>query len=63
MRGDPYKTRARYASDCPRCGKRIRKGEPIIYWPLTRQAYHEACGADDFRRFQAEAQDEALYCR
>lgn len=60
---DPYWTKARFDSDCPRCGERIKKGEDIFYYPSNRSAYchREACGQQCSREFGAAAQDEDFY--
>ena len=57
---DPYPLKARFDSDCAGCGKRIRKGDSIYYWPNGRKAYCE-CGEKDYRAFLAAKQDEAWY--
>ena len=62
-RNDPYPADARYSSTCFKCGGQIRKGDPIFIWPSQprgKKACHEKCGEDDFRRFEAAAQDEYL---
>jgi hypothetical protein len=61
--GDPYWTEARFDSDCTRCGRRIKKGERIFYYPNGRKAYcaDDGCGQDCSREFDAAAFDEAQY--
>jgi hypothetical protein len=36
----PYFTTARFPSTCPETGKQIHKGDPIAYYPQSRQAFH-----------------------
>ena len=36
--GDPRQITARFASKCHTCGKPIKKGEQIIYWPNGKRA-------------------------
>ncbi len=50
MRNDPRELVARFDSICPETGKRIRKGERCIYFPLSRKAYHmDSKSAADWR--------------
>lgn len=58
---DPYPLKARFDSDCAGCGKRIRKGDQIYYWPDGRKAYCEACGEPEYRLFLGSKQDEVFY--
>lgn len=58
MRNDPYETKARFESKCSKCEMWIKKGQKIIYWPIGRKLYCEDCGESDFRKFEAEKQDE-----
>lgn len=54
---EPYKTEARFNSICPGCGKQIKKGDTIYYWPKERKAYCE-CAENDYRRFLEDKFDE-----
>ncbi len=46
----PREITARFDSVCPETGKRIKKGDTIIYYPADRKAYHaESKTASDFR--------------
>lgn len=58
--GDPYWTRARFNSLCPKCGQQIRRGQQIYYYPNGRQAYCDTCGQDCYRDFESCAFDEAM---
>jgi len=57
-KGDPRWMTARFESAC-QCGKRIKQGEQIYYFPLTKTALCQACGEPAHRRFVSAAQDEA----
>jgi len=41
---------AKYTGTCRVCRQRISKGQPIIYWPLNKQAAHEICAAPERQR-------------
>ena len=61
-RQDPYWTRARFTSQCRKCGRTIRRGEDIYYYPRTRTVYCGGeCGQAASRDFAAMAQDEDFY--
>ena len=47
--GDPRQITARLASKCHTCGKPIKKGEQIIYWPNGKHAGHLKCDEADYR--------------
>ena len=51
---DPRWLSARFASTCPKCGKRIKEGDEIYYFPRGRQAYCQDCGQPEYRRLLAE---------
>jgi hypothetical protein len=59
-RGDPYWLNARFDSQCKKCGKKIKKGDRIFYYPKTKSPYCEKpCGElaeKDFRNM-TEAED------
>ena len=59
---DPRKIRARFGSKCPKCGKQIRKGDEIFYYPSERRAYcmSDDCGAQMERDFNAACFDDAM---
>jgi len=58
--GDPYWTTARFQSSCRHCGRTIKKGEDIFYYPKQKAVYCQdaGCGQSESDRFTAEAQDE-----
>lgn len=51
---DPYRTEARFNSNCATCKKPIKKGEKIVYCPNDREAHHEECGSGIMRGLQSE---------
>ncbi len=58
--GDPRWLTARFVSKCT-CGKSIRKGERIFYFPTTRTALcQQPCGEKAAAEFYAGAADEAF---
>jgi hypothetical protein len=59
-KGDPKWIRARFNSTC-RCGKQIRAGEDILYWPYNRSLQCHNCGEPAWQRFLSEAADEDVY--
>ena len=60
---DPRQITAKFNSQCKSCGKVIRKGEQLFYWPLTKTAKCTECGEADYRVSMAAIQDEENYCR
>ncbi|RPJ40124.1 MAG: hypothetical protein EHM35_00530 [Planctomycetaceae bacterium] len=50
---DPYWLAARFASTCT-CGKQIRKGDRIFYYPKTKAAVCETCGRQGANDLRAE---------
>jgi hypothetical protein len=60
---DPYWMSARFPGKCARCGKEIKKGEQIFYYPNTRAVYCDGdnCGGQEARDFAAAASDENIY--
>ncbi len=61
MKNDPKLMKAKYSGKCKKCGKPIPPGEPIIYWPATHEAFHKACGEDDYRQSTLAIQDEDTF--
>ena len=59
--GDPRQITARFPSKCHTCGKPIKKGESIIYWPNGKHAGHLACDETDYRNSLASFEDEERY--
>lgn len=58
---DPREMTARFASTCRESGKPIKKGDPIIYWPIGKSVYliGSAPAAEaDFRKCQAAMHEE-----
>jgi len=51
---DPFMMQAKFSCSCPDCKKAIKKGDIIIYVPLSRKAYCEQCGEPVMRSLQAE---------
>jgi hypothetical protein len=60
-KNDPRVTYSKFNSNCAKCGKTIRKGEEIVYWPAKKEAMHHACGQPDLQSFHESAQDEDNY--
>jgi hypothetical protein len=56
---DPRWIKARFEGFC-HCGKAIKRGELILYFPNGRRALCEACGQPAYNRFLGEVQDEAM---
>ena len=59
--GDPRQITARFPSKCHTCGKPIKKGEQIIYWPKGKHAGHLKCDEVDYRNSLASFEDEERY--
>ena len=59
--GDPRQITARFPSTCHTCGKLIKKGETIIYWPNGKKAGHYDCDIQDYRQSIASFEDEDRY--
>lgn len=60
-RHDPRQIVAKFDSNCNQCGRRLRKGTQIYYWPLTKTVKCGICGERDFLEFIASLQDEQFY--
>ena len=56
--GDPRPMTSRYSGTCHTCGKPIKRGEEIIYWPSSRVAGHYACDVADYKHSLASFEDE-----
>lgn len=57
--GDPHWLPARFDGLCKKCGKKVKKGDRIFYYPKGKSAYCETCGKlaeKDFRNM-TEAED------
>jgi hypothetical protein len=60
--GDPKWLTARFDSTCRKCGKRIKRGESIFYYPTGKVTYCAGeCGKAASRDFEAAAFDESVY--
>jgi len=53
VNSDPYWLAARFGSVCT-CGKAIRKGDRIFYFPKGKRAFCEPCGKVEERGIIAE---------
>lgn len=60
QKNDPRIITAKFNSKCSKCGKPIKKGDYIYYWPLEKQAVCD-CGKTDYENFILSVQDEELY--
>jgi len=60
---DPYQMTAKYNGVCSACGKPIKKGDTMYYWPANPRNKRSTCecGAADYRRFLCSVADEAVY--
>jgi hypothetical protein len=59
--GDPRQITAKFSSECHTCGKKIQKGEQIIYWPNGKKAGHLKCDEADYHQSLASFEDEDRY--
>ena len=61
----PYWITARYGGKCsnPKCGRPVKKGEEIFYYPATRTflCCYEPCGQQAARDLAADDQDQLMY--
>jgi len=60
---DPRRTTAKFQSHCSTCGDLLRKGDGIIYFPASRQAFCFPCGEPDYLAFLSSKADEEAYNR
>ena len=62
-RNDPRWLKARYKGQCKRCGKDIKPGDNIYYYPLGKVCYCDAdkCGKACEADFRSKACDEDVY--
>jgi len=61
---DPKKMQAKFDSVCSESGRKIKRGESILYWPSGRKGYligYAPKAEQDFRDFEASAFDECVY--
>jgi len=58
---DPRQITAKFPSTCHTCGKKINKGDQIIYWPNGKKAGHLKCDEADYRQSLASFEDEDRY--
>ena len=63
IKQDPRWIEARFSSTCPKCGRGIREGDRIFYYPSDKKAYCDGddCGSQMSRDFSAACFDEAQY--
>ena len=61
----PYWITAHYGGKCsnPKCGRPVKKGEDIFYYPATRTflCCYEPCGQQAERDLKADDFDQAMY--
>ena len=57
---DPFEMVSKFNSTCKKCGKEIKKGEKIVYFPLTKSAYHAECGAQSLAESRSAIMDEEV---
>lgn len=60
-KGDPRRMLAKFNNPCTVCGKPIRTGEEIIYWPMAKKAGHFKCYEKEWGQFQEGKMDEETY--
>ena len=60
---DPYWLAARFSSDCAKCGRTIKAGEQIYYFPNSKTVFCDAddCGQHEARQINAALQDERMF--
>jgi hypothetical protein len=55
MKNDPREIKAKFESHCSETGKVIKKGEPCIYYPLTKKVFCvDSKTAQDYRECKAD---------
>jgi predicted Mrr-cat superfamily restriction endonuclease len=58
---DPKIMTSRFAGECAESGRKIKKGDTIIYFPFSRKAYlvgYAPMAERSYREFRAAADDE-----
>ena len=60
-KNDPRWIAARYDSTCADCGKKVGKGDKILYWPKGKKVYCKDCGEGRYAEFRALADDEDFF--
>ncbi len=51
MKNDPRQITARFDSCCAETGRKIRKGDECVWYPLNKRIYHmDSSTAEGFRR-------------
>lgn len=55
---DPRLIKARFTSNCHKCGKPVHKGTEAYYWPKPKNILHLDCGQKDYNDFVLAARDE-----
>ena len=60
---DPHWLYAIYSGKCTKCGRSVKAGERIFYYPNTRTVYCDGddCGGAAARDFSAAVFDESVY--
>jgi len=56
--GDPHWIVSRWKSNCEGCGAVINRGTKAFYYPKGKHIYCANCGADEYAKFRAAAEDE-----
>ena len=54
---DPHWIKAKFNSTCL-CGRQIKPGYEVLYWPSTKTVQCRGCGEPAWLRFLSEAADE-----
>lgn len=59
---DPRTITAKFDCVCAETGKKISKGEPCVYYPMTKQVFHEDSNqAYEYRMWKADIEQGANY--
>jgi len=61
--GDPHWLSAKFDSVCSKvgCGKKLKKGDRIFYYPKSKSAYCEEHGKIAERDFRTKSEEEDYY--
>lgn len=61
--GDPRWIIARFESKCSKCGKSVKRGEKIFYYPRTKSVFCDSpgCGGNAERDFRNMCEQEDFY--